>query len=88
MGGFLLILTRKVGEAVAIGDDIQISIVEIKGTQVKLGIQAPKNIEVHREEIYQKIQEENRRAALVSKEALGAVEDLMLKKEQILKTEI
>jgi len=84
----LLILTRKVGEAVAIGDDIQISIVEIKGTQVKLGIQAPKNIEVHREEIYQKIQEENRRAALVSKEALGAVEDLMLKKEQILKTEI
>ncbi len=84
----MLILTRKVGEAVAIGDDIQISIVEIKGTQVKLGIQAPKNIEVHREEIYQKIQEENRRAALVSKEALGAVEDLMLKKEQILKTEI
>ena len=82
MGGFLLILTRKVGEAVAIGDDIQISIVEIKGTQVKLGIQAPKNIEVHREEIYQKIQEENRRAALVSKEALGAVEDLMLKKNR------
>ena len=82
MGGFLLILTRKVGEAVAIGDDIQISIVEIKGTQVKLGIQAPKNIEVHREEIYQKIQEENRRAALVSKDALGAVEDLVRNKNR------
>lgn len=77
----MLILTRKVGEAVAIGDDIQISVVEIKGTQVKLGIQAPKNIEVHREEIYQKIQEENRLAALVSKDALGAVEDLLLKKK-------
>ncbi len=77
----MLILTRKVGEAVAIGDDIQISVVEIKGTQVKLGIQAPKNIEVHREEIYEKIQEENRRAALVSKDALGAVEDLLLKKK-------
>jgi carbon storage regulator len=78
----LLILTRKVGEAVAIGDDIQVSIVEIKGTQVKLGIQAPKNIEVHREEIYQKIQEENRRAALVSKDALGVVEDLVMKKKR------
>jgi len=78
----LLILTRKVGEAISIGDDIQISIVEIKGAQVKLGIQAPKNIEVHREEIYQKIQEENKRAALVSKDALGAVEDLVLKKNR------
>ncbi|HOO37125.1 MAG TPA: carbon storage regulator CsrA [Deltaproteobacteria bacterium] len=78
----MLILTRKVGEAISIGDDIQISIVEIKGAQVKLGIQAPKNIEVHREEIYQKIQEENKRAALVSKDALGAVEDLVLKKNR------
>ena len=78
----MLILTRKVGEAVAVGDDIQISVVEIKGTQVKLGIQAPKNIEVHREEIYQKIQEENRRAALVSKDALGEAQDLVLKKKR------
>jgi carbon storage regulator len=77
----LLILTRKVGEAVSIGDDIQISIVEIKGTQVKLGIRAPKNVEVHREEIYLKIQEENRRAALVSKDSLGAAQDLILKKK-------
>lgn len=78
----MLILTRKVGEAVAIGDDIQVSIVEIKGAQVKLGIKAPKSVEVHREEIYQKIQEENRRAALVSKDALGAVEDLVLQKKK------
>jgi carbon storage regulator len=77
----LLILTRKVGEAVSIGDDIQISVVEIKGAQVKLGIRAPKNIEVHREEIYLKIQEENRRAALVSKDSLGAAQELILKKK-------
>jgi carbon storage regulator len=76
----LLILTRKVGESVAIGDDIQVSVVEIKGTQVKLGIRAPRDVTVHREEIYLKIQEENRRAAQVSTEALGAVEDLLLKK--------
>ena len=77
----MLILTRKVGEAVSIGDDIQISVVEIKGTQVKLGIQAPKSIEVHREEIYQKIQEENRRAALIQADVLGAAEDLVMKKK-------
>jgi len=74
-------LTRKVGEAVSIGDDIQISVVEIKGTQVKLGIKAPKSVEVHREEIYQKIQEENRRAALVQADILGAAQDLVLKKK-------
>ena len=77
----MLILTRKVGESVAIGDDIQVSVVEIKGAQVKLGIRAPKDVTVHREEIYLKIQEENRRAAQVSKEALVSVEDLILKKD-------
>jgi carbon storage regulator len=77
----LLILTRKVGESVAIGDDIQVSVVEIKGTQVKLGIRAPRDVTVHREEIYLKIQEENRRASQVSTDALGSVEDLILKKE-------
>ncbi|HPI94020.1 MAG TPA: carbon storage regulator CsrA [Deltaproteobacteria bacterium] len=75
----MLILTRKVGESVAIGDDIQISVVEIKGTQVKLGIRAPREVSVHRQEIYLKIQEENLRASDVSKEALGSVEDLFLK---------
>jgi carbon storage regulator len=77
----LLILTRKVGETVAIGDDIQISVVEIKGTQVKLGIRAPKNVEVHREEIYLKIQEENRRAALVTKDSLGVAQELIMTKK-------
>lgn len=76
----MLILTRKVGESVAIGDDIQISVVEIKGTQVKLGIRAPRDVTVHREEIYLKIQEENKRAAQVSTDALGSVEELLLKK--------
>jgi len=72
----LLILTRKVGETVAIGDDIQISIVEIKGNQVKLGIQAPKSVQVHRAEVYEKIQDENRLASQVLAEALGSLEEL------------
>ncbi len=77
----MLILTRKVGESVAIGDDIQVSVVEIKGNQVKLGIKAPRDVTVHREEIYLKIQEENRRAAQVSRDVLGSVEGLILKKD-------
>ena len=53
----MLVLTRKLGESIAIGDDIKVSIIEIKGKQVRLGIEAPQQTAVHREEIYQKIQE-------------------------------
>lgn len=60
----MLILSRKIGEGISIGDDIQIRILEINGGQVRVGIQAPPDITVHREEIYLKISEENRRAAL------------------------
>ena len=55
----MLILTRKLGEKINIGDDITVTLVEIKGTQVKLGIEAPKNVEIHRQEIYERIREEN-----------------------------
>ena len=67
----MLILTRKQGESVAIGDDIKVTVVEIQGKQVKLGVQAPREISVHRQEVYEKIQEENIRAAGVSQEDLA-----------------
>lgn len=60
----MLILSRKIGEGIAIGEEIQIRILEIKGGQVKIGIEAPHDVTVHREEIYRKIIEENQRAAL------------------------
>ncbi|MGK7345389.1 MAG: carbon storage regulator CsrA [Candidatus Nitrospinota bacterium M3_3B_026] len=61
----MLVLTRKLGESVTIGDDIKISVIDIKGRQVRLGIEAPRNMTIHREEVYAKIQEENRRAAVL-----------------------
>jgi len=59
----LLILTRKLGESITIGDDIKVSILGVRGRQVRLGIDAPNNVVVHREEIYVKIQAENRKAS-------------------------
>lgn len=59
----MLVLTRKNGETIKIGDDIEITIVSAKSDQVKIGIKAPKNIEILRKEIYEQIQEENQQAS-------------------------
>jgi len=76
----LLVLTRKLGEKIQIGDDISIVIMEVKGKQVKLGIEAPSNIKVHRQEIYQKIQDENIRASNIEISDLSELEKLIDKK--------
>lgn len=59
----MLVLTRKLGESIAIDDDIKIVVVQIKGRQVRLGIEAPRDTKIHREEVYLAIQEQNRSAA-------------------------
>lgn len=58
----MLVLTRRLNEAIQIGEDIEVKIVGIEGDQIKLGISAPKQIDVHRKEIYLQIQEENKQA--------------------------
>jgi carbon storage regulator len=59
----MLVLTRKLQEVIKIGDDIELTVLSIDGEQVKLGISAPKNIEIHRKEVYLGIQQENNEAA-------------------------
>ncbi len=56
----MLILTRRIGESVVIGDDIKLTVLGVKGSQVRLGIDAPKTVSVHREEIYERIQSEEK----------------------------
>ena len=62
----MLILTRKVGETIVIGDDIRVSVLSVQGNQVRVGVAAPRDVVVHREEIYERIQKENEPAPAVA----------------------
>ena len=59
----MLVLGRRTGENIRIGDDIKVIVLEVRGGQIKLGIEAPLDVQVHREEIYERIQRQKRRAA-------------------------
>lgn len=72
----MLALSRKKGESIIIGDDIEIKILEISGDKVRIGIEAPKEVSIHRQEIYLQIQEENKEAAGNSLEGLAKFKDL------------
>ena len=72
----MLILTRKSGESITIGDDVKITVVEVKGKQVRIGIDAPRRYIIHREEVYLSIQEENRRAAKESPLSIAGLKHL------------
>jgi carbon storage regulator len=69
----MLVLTRKTNESIMLNDDIEITIVSIDGDQVKLGINAPKNVEIHRKEIYLSIQQENSSATETESKLLGSL---------------
>lgn len=59
----MLVLTRKVNQSIIIGSEIEVVVLEVRGEQVRLGIRAPRNVTVHRQEIYEQIQEENQAAS-------------------------
>jgi carbon storage regulator len=74
----MLVLTRKLGESIAIDDNIKITVVQIKGKQVRLGIKAPSDTKIHREEVYVAIQDQN-------KEAIAAPSDSARRVSKMLK---
>ena len=77
----MLVLTRKIGESIAIDDHIKIRVVQIKGKQVRLGIEAPKDTKIHREEVYLSIQEQNKQSISTTSDKAQAVAK-MLKDQQ------
>lgn len=77
----MLVLTRKTGESILIGNDIEITITQIKGDQVKLGIKAPKHVEIHRKEIWLDIQRENAEASSGVQDLFGMLSKLKNEEE-------
>ncbi|WP_269801793.1 carbon storage regulator CsrA [Blastococcus atacamensis] len=69
----MLTLTRSVGETIRIGDDIEVHVVEVRGGTVRLGFKAPREVAIHREEVYKQIAEANLLAAQVTADTLGAL---------------
>ncbi len=69
----MLTLTRSVGETIRIGDDIEVHVVEVRGSTVRLGFKAPREVAIHREEVYRQIAEANLLAAQVTADSLGAL---------------
>lgn len=73
----MLVLTRKIGESIAIDDHIKIRVVQIKGKQVRLGIEAPKDTKIHREEVYLSIQEQNKESVATSSDKAQSVAKML-----------
>ncbi len=78
----MLILTRKAGESIAIGENIKILVLGIQGKQTKIGIIAPENITVYREEVFKKVQIENSKNQISSKEGLERMAQNIRNKKQ------
>jgi carbon storage regulator len=78
----MLVLTRKLGETIRIGDNITVKIVDLDGRHVKLGIEAPKSVSVNREEIYERIQRENRAASILKDQGLENIAQALRNNEK------
>ncbi|MCD6364133.1 MAG: carbon storage regulator CsrA [Synergistetes bacterium] len=81
----MLVLSRKINQSIMIGDEIEIKVLEIRGDQVRLGIEAPKRIPVHRKEVYEAIMRENILAAQMAAQVEQKVEESVVKELERLK---
>jgi carbon storage regulator len=73
----VLVLTRRPGESIMIGDDIVVTVLDVRGDVVRVGIKAPRSVQVHREEVYLELQKANREAASPSESAVEALSELL-----------
>lgn len=73
----MLVLTRKPDQSIMVGNEIEITVLEVRGEQVRVGIRAPRNVTVHRKEVYEQIRDENLSAYALSVENLPSLEDLL-----------
>jgi len=73
----MLVLSRKKDEVIVIGDDIEVTIVDIRGDQIKIGVSAPRSVSIHRKEIYDAIHAENKAASQATASQVGKLADLL-----------
>ncbi|MFB9376541.1 carbon storage regulator CsrA [Kineococcus gynurae] len=73
----MLVLTRKAGESVVIGDDVVVRVLEVRGDVVRVGIDAPRDVRVHRQEVFEAVRDANLASAVVSDDAVTALQGLM-----------
>ncbi|MDV2582848.1 carbon storage regulator CsrA [Alkalibacillus haloalkaliphilus] len=71
----MLVLTRKQGESIQINDDIEIKVLSVDGDQIKLGIDAPKHVDIHRKEVYQQITQENQEASQLPRNSINLLKN-------------
>jgi carbon storage regulator len=73
----VLVLTRRPGESIMIGDDVVVTVLDVRGDVVRVGIKAPRSVQVHREEVYQELQKANQEAASPSDGAVEALSEML-----------
>lgn len=73
----MLVLTRRIGESIKINEDVKITVIDIKGKNIRLGIEAPKETKIYREEVFLRIKQENRSAATPADIDMGKISQLM-----------
>ncbi len=80
----MLVLTRKLNQSIKIGDEVEITVIEVRGDQVRLGVTAPRDVAVHRKEVYLQIQQENRAASAAPEaSALDSLSDAVTQQGKI-----
>lgn len=77
----MLVLTRRIGESLVIGDDVVIRVLDVKGDVVRIGVDAPRHVQIHRQEVYEAVMAANRAAVATSEGAIAALQDAVRQRQ-------